>query len=270
MHPLIPAGMTTILLTTSNYLPGYKAGGPVRSLANLVDRLGEEFAFRILTADRDLGDHQPYPGVETGFWKPVGKAQVMYLSPRQMGLMAWHKLLNQIDFDLIYLNSFLATQKCIYAPAMLLGNASCSANYISTARRVFSWCIGPQAFEKAVCISLLHHRLASLDKLIWQATNEHEKQEMLTALGVYVNDIVLRIVSVPNLASVQSPRETVALYSSQTPWRYPYCLPLSNCAHEESELRLDLTQWPEGTVEFDIYGPAEDQVFWRGVPADCT
>ena len=36
------------------YLPGYKAGGPIRSIENLVARLGRELHFKILTADRDL------------------------------------------------------------------------------------------------------------------------------------------------------------------------------------------------------------------------
>jgi len=43
----------TVLAFTACYLPGYKGGGPIRSVANIVDRLGEEFSFRIFTGDRD-------------------------------------------------------------------------------------------------------------------------------------------------------------------------------------------------------------------------
>ena len=53
-----------ILIITGRYLPGYKDGGPVRSVKNLVDCLGEEYQFRILTCDRDHGDTQPYPNVK--------------------------------------------------------------------------------------------------------------------------------------------------------------------------------------------------------------
>src|SRR3546814_13762415 len=42
------------------YLPGYRSGGPLQSIANLVSRLGDEFDFRIITADRDLGNTSPY------------------------------------------------------------------------------------------------------------------------------------------------------------------------------------------------------------------
>ena len=47
---------TTILSSVGYYLPGYKAGGPIRTLANMVDRLGDEFQFKIVTLDRDFGD----------------------------------------------------------------------------------------------------------------------------------------------------------------------------------------------------------------------
>lgn len=35
-----------ILTLADYYLPGYKAGGPIRTLANMVDMLGDEFKFR--------------------------------------------------------------------------------------------------------------------------------------------------------------------------------------------------------------------------------
>ena len=44
-----------ILILNGRYLPGYKDGGPVRSIKNLTDRLGEKYDFRILTVDRDHG-----------------------------------------------------------------------------------------------------------------------------------------------------------------------------------------------------------------------
>ena len=37
--------MTRMLVITGYYLPGYKAGGPIRTLSNLVERLGDELAF---------------------------------------------------------------------------------------------------------------------------------------------------------------------------------------------------------------------------------
>ena len=73
--------MKKILIIMGRYLPGYKDGGPVRSIKNLVDRLGEEYDFRILTADRDHGDDKPYSCIKVRDWNRVGAAKVYYVEP---------------------------------------------------------------------------------------------------------------------------------------------------------------------------------------------
>jgi hypothetical protein len=56
----------TIVTLLGSYVPGYKVGGQLRSVANIVAALGEEFSFWILTLDRDLGDTLPYSSVVRG------------------------------------------------------------------------------------------------------------------------------------------------------------------------------------------------------------
>jgi hypothetical protein len=62
----------SILVLADHYLPGYKAGGPIRTLVNMVDRIGDEFQFKIVTADRDFKDYAAYPGVTIDHWNRVG------------------------------------------------------------------------------------------------------------------------------------------------------------------------------------------------------
>ena len=77
-----------VLVLVGAYLLGYKAGGPIRSIANLVAALGEKFPFRIVTLDRDLGDKAPFPGVVVNQWIQVGQADVLYLRPGFQGLLS--------------------------------------------------------------------------------------------------------------------------------------------------------------------------------------
>lgn len=67
-----------MLVFVAYYLPGYQSGGPVRSIANFVDHLGDEFHIRIITRDRDALGTEPYAGVVIDHWNTVGKAQVFY------------------------------------------------------------------------------------------------------------------------------------------------------------------------------------------------
>ena len=61
-----------ILTLVDYYPPAYKAGGPIRSVSNLVERLSDEFEFWVVTRDRDLGDAVPLPGVLAGVWTRSG------------------------------------------------------------------------------------------------------------------------------------------------------------------------------------------------------
>ena len=69
-----------ILIFTAFYLPGYRGGGPIQTIANMVDCLSDDFDFRIVTSDRDLGDSNSYPNVVVDDWNSVGKAMVFYIS----------------------------------------------------------------------------------------------------------------------------------------------------------------------------------------------
>ncbi len=70
---------TIVLALVHYYLPGFKAGGPIRSISNLVERLGDEFDLRIIAADRDFRDRKPYTDVVINDWNQVSNARVYYL-----------------------------------------------------------------------------------------------------------------------------------------------------------------------------------------------
>lgn len=103
-----PARRPLVLVSADHYLPGYKAGGPIRTVSNLVDGLSEEFEFRVITRDRDLGATVPYPGVQVDRWNLVGKAMVFYASPETLGPTGMLRLLRESPHDLLYLNSFFS------------------------------------------------------------------------------------------------------------------------------------------------------------------
>ena len=73
---LFGRGYMRILCFVAYYLPGFKAGGALRTVANIVQSLGGEFEFFLLTQDRDLGDKRPYEGVASNAWTRVGAANV--------------------------------------------------------------------------------------------------------------------------------------------------------------------------------------------------
>ena len=100
--------MVSILVFIDWFLPGYKAGGQIPSVLNLVKSFSRQHDFYILTSDRDLGDAQPYHGVETGKWLAKEGYRVYYKNVHKINAIFLLELLKEVNPDIIYLNSFFS------------------------------------------------------------------------------------------------------------------------------------------------------------------
>src|SRR5579859_3072185 len=85
----------SVTVLVGHYLPGMKAGGPIRSIANLVEGLGDEIDFRIVTRDRDLGDTAPYRAIVPNRWTAIGKGQVRYTSAERLEPFSLARILRE-------------------------------------------------------------------------------------------------------------------------------------------------------------------------------
>lgn len=97
-----------ILVFIDWFLPGYKAGGQIPSVANIVNLLCREASFHIVTSDRDLGDTAPYPDIATNCWTEAYNARVMYLSPEASIWNHLRSIMKRQTFDTVYFNSFFS------------------------------------------------------------------------------------------------------------------------------------------------------------------
>jgi len=98
----------TVLVFISNYLPGYKSGGPMRTISNMVEHLGDLFNFLIITGDRDIKDTSQYQNIKVNGWNKLDNYYVYYLSPEAQKYNTLKKILNNTNFDILYLNSFFS------------------------------------------------------------------------------------------------------------------------------------------------------------------
>ncbi len=98
-------GRPRIVVVAEHYLPGWKAGGPIRSLSSLVAELSDDFDFLVVTRDSDRADTEPYAGVRLDTWVPVGRASVFYGRPATLSRRRLYGIIAAAEPDLVYLNS---------------------------------------------------------------------------------------------------------------------------------------------------------------------
>jgi glycosyltransferase involved in cell wall biosynthesis len=249
----------SILALIGAYLPGYKAGGPVRSIANMVAALGDEVQFKIVTLDRDLGDKAPYPGIVENQWVRVGLADVMYLRPGWRGLLGTFQLLRSVDQNtVLYLNSYFSRCFSILAMFMCWLGLCRPRQVVLAPRGEFS----PGALKlkrrrKFLYITL--SRWLGLHKgILWHASSEFEKADIVRCSGGR-NVEVGPVIATAHIAA-KVPPVGQRRYKKAGELRVVFLSRISRMKNLSSALKM--LDGVLGDVSFDIYGPAEDASYW--------
>jgi len=58
----------SLLICADWFAPGYRAGGPIRSVVNLTQLLAASCDVQVLTSCCDLGETRPYDGLAVNQW----------------------------------------------------------------------------------------------------------------------------------------------------------------------------------------------------------
>ncbi|MDY6992238.1 MAG: glycosyltransferase [Pseudomonadota bacterium] len=250
-----------ILLLTGYYLPGFKSGGPVRSIVNLVESLHEYFDFYILTSDRDLGDVNHYPGIEYGIWYKIGNAMVRYLSPKEQSPMAMWRLIRQTEHELLYLNSFFSPRFTIIP---LLGrklDRILPRPVLIAPRGEFSQgALNIKSLKKNTYLSLV--KITGLIRGInFHATSKLEVEDIVRNFNISK----MKIFSATNLPT--PPSLTLPATSRDTHGKKLHIAFLSRISKKKNlSFALDVLRSVKSRLCFNIYGPIEDSVYWK----DCN
>jgi len=188
-----------IIVFAKYYLPGYKGGGPIKSVSNIVKELSDSIDFYIVTLDRDSGDLTPYKGISLGVWCDVGCAKVIYLSREEVSCDKILYLIKNVCPDAIYLNSFFDPLFTIKIIALRKIGVLKDVPIVITPRGEFSvGAIRQKKIKKMLYVYMA--RAFNLYKGIrWQATTRLEQKDMCRVLGDILNRIDISIV--PNIPS---------------------------------------------------------------------
>lgn len=268
----------TILVLLGSYLPAYKGGGPIRSIANLVGALGEEFHFRIVTLDRDLGDKWPFPHIVVDRWIRIGNADVMYLRPGLLGLLNLYALLRSVEENtVLYLNSFFGRRFSMLAVVMLRLRLCHAKRLVLAPRGEFSR--GALQFKHIrKCVYITISRWFRLYRdVLWHASSDFEASDILRMFPQSAKITVAAIVSraevridtwaysrvaiAPDIATSRLPASTGL--SPKVPGQLRAVFVSRISPKKNLAGALKMLAGVLNDIAFDIYGPSEDADYWE-------
>ena len=246
-----------ILVFIGNYLPGYKAGGILRNIVNTVDHLSDEFEFKIVTRDRDLGDEKPYDNIILDKWQKVGLTVVYYLSQPSSSYTEIKKLLLNTPHDILLLNSFFDP----FTVKILLNRKLNPRGFkpiIVSPFGEFAWASLRQKYFKKFVFIHLARLIGLYNNITWRVSSEFEKLDLIKVIKVK-NDPILITGDLPIKNAVVNPNNFVLNNSGVLNIVF-----LSRISREKNlDYALKVLKNLKVSVVFDIYGPTENELYWK-------
>lgn len=236
------------------YLPGYKAGGPVRSLANLVDHLRGRVDLHIVTSNTDYTASAPYPGITPDQWTTLpGGEHVWYASQAGHTLATWRRILNERPWDAVYING-LYSRWSTMAPLWLLRRMP-TRRIVAVRGMLAHGMMEHGTWKKRAYLSTMK-RLGLFRNAEFQATNSEEVGDVRRWIGPQA---VVHLV--PNLgrkviAEAPAPRDKVTGRLR--------LVSVARIAVEKNTLfAIERLRACRTDVVFDLYGTIYDQAYWQ-------
>jgi glycosyltransferase involved in cell wall biosynthesis len=245
-----------ILCFIKYYLPGYKYGGPVRSIANFVKNFGDIYDIYIICSSHDAFDNKPYKGITIEEWNQVGKAKVFYVSNRWVKFKKIFELLRETNFDIIYLNSFFTFTFSIF-PLLIqyMGFINLKSCVIAPRGEFSRNAIKIKKIKKKFYV-LLVKVIGLYDNLCWQASSDLEKQDIKRVLGHIATNIKIA----PDLLSQNLFNKFKKKKNESDNLKIVFLSRISPMKNLDFLLKVLINvSYP---VELDILGPKEDLKYW--------
>lgn len=247
-----------ILILTDWYLPGFRAGGPIRSCANIVAHLGKEFDFSIVASDTDFGAASPYPNVTPDIWSTTAEGhRVFYFSAGSLASGGMKNLLCSEGFDAIYLNS-LFSKKFTIDPLRILKRIKPEVKIILAPRGM----LGPGALSikplKKKTFLTLSKITGLYDDVTWHASTEIERDEIKHVFGDKAR--VMAALNLPSLRTI----ERVKRVKECGKFDMVFLSRISVKKNLRLAIRFLGSLDKKFEVTFDIYGSKEDPLYWNG------
>jgi glycosyltransferase involved in cell wall biosynthesis len=241
------------------YLPGFESGGAMRTLVNMVDRLHDEFDFKVITRNHDGPNNlKPYTTVKIGAWNRVGIADVYYLSRQDIRRSTLERLIAETTPDVIYVNSFFSALTVSVLWLKRFGKLGELPVVLAPEGELIpkgGLNLKPAKKRLYITVAKLLHLL---DVVVWKAAAEIEREDILR-----VFPDAKSIFIAPNLP----PAAEQGISTSSNPRKDPGSVKLVFLSRfmRKKNLNwfLELLPRVSGEINLDVYGPIEDDQYFE-------
>jgi glycosyltransferase involved in cell wall biosynthesis len=244
-----------ILILTDWYEPGYKAGGPIQSVKNIVTRFSDQYDFYILTSDRDLGELTPYKGLPTDKWvQNDSKENIWYASPGAMNRKNLESIFRQVQPDIVYFNSMFSSRFTIVPLWILIRSRFQGRLIIAPRGMLHAGALKRKTLKKKIFLKVFK-LLGWSRRLQFHATDRQEYEDIIHYFSKDSRIIIAE--NIPNLnrgkwtSRAKAPGALNSVFISR--------INRKKNLHYILEIFKELKR--TGKISLDIYGETDDPAY---------
>lgn len=235
------------------YLPGTKAGGPVRSIWSLMSLLQGDNDFYILTTNCDI-DNVPYKSIQPDTWTKHEGIPVFYFSKEKLNAETLAGTINALGPDIVYLNSFWSYFFSIL-PLRLRKAGKIKGKFILAPRGMLgSGALSIKPLKKKIFIAL--SKLNGLHKgITFHATTKEEEKD----IRKFFKNADVRVA--PNVNAALPLKDRIV---GKQPGELRLFFLSRVVRVKNLHFALEtLAGFPSANIVYDIFGPMEDKAYWE-------
>lgn len=164
------------------FIPAFKAGGPVKSVFNIIENFCQDVDFYVITSDRDFGDNSAYSNVLLNQWVKNENYLVIYLSPENQNTNFYSELIEQIKPNKVYFNSLFSSPFTLI-PLKLMKSKFPKIEIILAPRGMLGQgALAIKKNKKKVFLTV-SKMLGWFKGITWHASTEQERDEIKLHFG---------------------------------------------------------------------------------------
>lgn len=242
-----------VLIFIDWYTPGYKAGGPVRSMVNLIANLHQQIDFFIVTGDTEYTENKPYSDIQVDQWQPGVYGESVFYSSRQFRTPSnWKALINERKWDKIYVNGIYSAWFSVMP--LILTRKSSMPRIVASRGMLAPGAMAHGKTKKSLFLKAMK-LFGAYRGVRWQATNDTEAAQIRKWIGSSTIEVVA------NLPKPQATKDPSTTTKEKGTLRV---ISVARIAVEKNTaLALAALDQVNGQVRYDIYGPIYDEEYWQ-------
>lgn len=255
-----------IVVVYQYFFPGFKAGGPIQSLVNMITALSDHYEFKVITTAFDLNDNTVYPGIQANAWNKVTlpgqerKINVWYHASRKIGVMKMSALLKQASPYIIFINGLFTPWSFIPLILRKTGSLKNVRVILSPRGMLQRGALQSKALKKKIFLKLF--KSAGLfNDLAWHATGEDEKTDIKNMMGGTAEVIMAGNIPKKPLEAISLPPKVKGALN----------LVYLSIITEKKNLLLLIRVLGKtcSKISLDVYGPVKGSDYWKRCQEAC-